>query len=213
MEKPGQQGDGGHGQSQDPQGLRQDAGAQDLHRRIAGQGRQGHAVFAPNQLDDAARDDRQANGQENQDQVVVGAGRPQAETLDDHGRQSHAGHGCEQAGNHGQTQGQQGGVHEHSAQGDEIHLHEIDDAHGVVDHAKAQGDEGVDRAIGQAAEDVLKKIGIQKCFQLLEMRRLGSVVEMRGNFKEGGLGAAGGIGGKGGETPLFGERRDICLFG
>jgi hypothetical protein len=73
------------------------------------------------------------------------------------------------AGNRGQAQGEEGREHEHPAQGDEIDLNEVDDAHGVADHAKTQGDEGVDGPAGQSAENVLQKIGVQNCFQLLEM--------------------------------------------
>ncbi|KAF5058182.1 hypothetical protein DSECCO2_349260 [anaerobic digester metagenome] len=93
--------------------------------------------------------------------MIVRAGRAQAETLHEHGRQGDEEHGQAQGRNRGQPQGEEGREHEHAAQGDEVHLDEVDDAHGVADHAEAQGDEGVNGPARQAAENVLQEIGKQ----------------------------------------------------
>ena len=78
-----------------------------------------------------------------------------AQFLHTNGRQSHPqdsrGQGC----GHGQPGGEQGAVEHHAAQGDEVHLGEVDDAHGVVDHPESQGHQGIDRPTRQAGEDEL----------------------------------------------------------
>ncbi len=57
----------------------------------------------------------------------------------------------------GQGQGQEieQGDGQHAAQHDEFSLGEIDDAGGVVDDVEADGDNGIDTAIGDAGRQVL----------------------------------------------------------
>ena len=81
---------------------------------------------------------------------------PSSSTSD--GRQGHPEDGRGQGCGHGQAGGEQGAVEHHAAQGDEVHLGEVDDAHGVVDHPEAQGHQGIDRPSGQAGEDELDEV-------------------------------------------------------
>ena len=59
---------------------------------------------------------------------------------------------------HGEARGEQGAEKNHPPQGDEIHLGEIDDPHGVVDHSEPQGHQGVDRPPGQPGKDELDQV-------------------------------------------------------
>jgi hypothetical protein len=47
---------------------------------------------------------------------------------------------------------------EHPAQGDEVHLGEVDDPHGVVNDAEPDGHHGVDGPAGQAREHELDEV-------------------------------------------------------
>jgi hypothetical protein len=169
VKEPGQQRDGDHGQAQDPQRLRQDARAENLHGHVRGQGRERHAVLAPHDFYDSSQDYGQPHGQKDEHQMIVRFGGPKAHALHDHGHHGHEADGQGQGRNSGQAQSEQGGEHEHPAQGDEVDLDEIDDAHGIADHTKAQRDKGVNGPAGQTAKNILQEICVQNCFQLLEM--------------------------------------------
>ncbi len=88
----------------------------------------------------------------------LGAGRPDAHHLHQDGHQGNPRHRQDQGRDHGEAGGDQGAVEEHPPQGDEIHLGEVDDPHGVVHHPEAQGHQGVDRPPGQSGEDELNQV-------------------------------------------------------
>ena len=75
-----------------------------------------------------------------------------------HPHQGDRRHGRGQGQGHGQAGGEQGAIEDHAPQGDEIHLGEVDDAHGVVHHPEAQGHQGVDGAPRQAGKNELNQI-------------------------------------------------------
>ena len=129
-----------------------------MHRRLPGQGRHGQAVLPPDELHDPPEDDGQTDGEEDQHQVALGAGGPHPQFLHHDGRQGHPDDRRGQGRGHGQADGEQGAVKHHAAQGDEVHLGEVDDAHGVVDHPETQGHQGIDRPSGQAGEDELDQV-------------------------------------------------------
>ena len=83
---------------------------------------------------------------------------PDARHLHQNGHQGHPDHRGEQGRGHGEAGGDQGAVEDHAPQGDEIHLGEVDDPHGVVHHPEAQGHQGVDRPSGQTGEDELDQV-------------------------------------------------------
>ena len=78
--------------------------------------------------------------------------------LHQNGHQGDPEHRGEQGRGHGEAGGDQGAVEDHAPQGDEIHLGEVDDPHGIVHHPEAQGHQGVDGPSGQTGEDELDQV-------------------------------------------------------
>lgn len=80
------------------------------------QGRHGHAVFPPRELHHASQDDGDADGQKNQDQVITGARRADAETFDGHAHQGDSRHGRGKGQGHGQPAAEKSGKKKHATQ-------------------------------------------------------------------------------------------------
>ena len=146
------------GEGQDPQGLGQDGGPGQMHRRLPGQRRHRHAGLAPDDFHGPPEDDGEPDGQKDQHQVALGPGRTDAHHLHQDGHQGHPRHRQEQGRGHGEAGGDQGAVEDHAPQGDEIHLGEVDDPHGVVHHPEAQGHQGIDGPTGQTGKDELHQV-------------------------------------------------------
>ncbi len=125
---------------------------------IAGKRRQGVGLFAPQEHGHALDQDGAAHGDDDQGDGGGVLHRAQGQALKDQPHAGHQDHGA------GKGQGERGDhlVDADGAQGPQHHhlaLGEIDDGGGIVDDAEPQGDEGVNRAVGQAGNEILQERG------------------------------------------------------
>jgi hypothetical protein len=155
-EKQHQQADGQSRHHQYDHRLGQNGGACKVQRFLSGKRGHGHPVFPPDQFHDAPEYDGEANGQKYQHEMVLGPRWTDAEPFDSHAHGGDGGHGADQGRNHWQPKPEKAAEHEHAAQRDKIYLGEIDNAHGVVDDAEPQSDQGVDGPAGDARKEELQ---------------------------------------------------------
>ncbi|VTR69686.1 hypothetical protein DESC_770061 [Desulfosarcina cetonica] len=90
--------------------------------------------------------------------MVLGTRRPDAQAFDGDTHHNDSDHGQWQGHDHGQSAPEEAAEQKHAAQGDKVHLDEVDDADGVVNHAKTQRDKRINGAAGDTRKHELHEI-------------------------------------------------------
>ena len=143
-------------QAHDPEILGEERGGEDMERGAAGEGRQGIGLLAPDNHGQTLEKHRAAHGDDDEHDGGLVADRAQGQALEEQARHGDHGHRADE----GQGQGRDKMIKAdgaHGPQHDHLTLGEVDDGGGVVDDAEAQGDEGVDGAVGEAGDEKLQK--------------------------------------------------------
>ena len=87
--------------------------------------------------------------------MILGAGGPNPQPFHGDSHERHSKDGNRKGGDHGKTAPEKAREQKHSAQGDKVHLNEIDDTEGVVHHRKSQGDQRVNGSVGDPGKNEL----------------------------------------------------------
>ncbi len=155
--EPAHHQDEDRGAAHDPQILRQQRRAAELQRRLAGEVGHRVEVLAPDQLGQAAQEDRGPDGDDDQRDHRGAAGGLDRELL-----QCHADRHRRQRRQHQRDQERRARRDQadgrHRPDHHELPLREIHDVGGVVDDREAEPDQRVDRADGDAGDEELREL-------------------------------------------------------
>ena len=158
MKKSPEADEDGDGAGEDPEGLGEDGGAEDLDRGVAGEGGEAVELLVEDELGDAADEDRGADGDDDERDDGGAAGGLDGELVEGDADGGGGGDGDQR----GEREGQAGHVGEdgdHAAEHHELALGEVHHVGGVVDDGEAEGDQRVDRADGHAGQEELHEFG------------------------------------------------------